>query len=80
LPQRRDPTSVPTEEFQEAVSAIHRGVLGVLTAVLGMAAYGVAIRAMNGGDYVVGFVAGAGALAALMFILFLFAEGLRENW
>jgi len=65
--------------FEEALSGLHRGVLGVLTAFLGMTAYGVAIRAFPSGDYLVGVAAALGAVLATVFVVFLFVEGLREG-
>ena len=68
-----------TSPFEEAVSSIHRGVLGVLTALLGMQAYGVTIRALPSGDYLVGVVAAVVCLFAVALVGFLFVEGWREG-
>ena len=68
-----------TSVFEEAVSSIHRGVLGVLTALLGMLAYGVAIRALPNGNFLLGGVAAVVCLFAVALVGFLFVEGLRDG-
>jgi hypothetical protein len=62
----------------ELVSGLHRGVLGALLAALGIVAAGVArVRLLD--DPVVGVPAALVAALALLVLLALFVEGLRER-
>lgn len=63
-----------TETSASTLDAAHSSVLGALVALLGMMAYGVAIRALPAGDYVVGVLAALLAGVAALAILALFVD------
>jgi hypothetical protein len=65
---------------EAAVSNVQRVVLGVLVAALGMTAYGVSVRALPDGRYVVGVGAGALSVLAVLLVAALFVEAWRDGW
>ena len=63
----------------EAFHTLQRVVLGVLVALLGMFAYGIAIRAFPNGQYLTAVLASAASIVALLGVVALFVEGWREG-
>ena len=64
--------------LDELASGVQRGVLGVLLALLGLVAVGVA-RVSLPDDLLVGVPAALAAVVAFLLLLALFVEGLREG-
>lgn len=65
-------------EMQQFASSLHRGILGLLLAIVGILGIGMGRRLLVG-DYLIGIFGVILAVGAGYWILSLFLDGLRER-